>query len=153
MNQRQRAFCESYLASGNATAAAMEAGYSARTAYSSGQRLLKNVEVQEYLDRRNEEISEDSTAEVAEIRHFWTGILRDDMAKTADRLKASELLAKTYGVFLERFATEQRITSTRDSMKHLTEDELRSLIREFDDGNDVVVYIPDNGRDKVNERE
>lgn len=126
----------------------MEAGYSARTAYSSGQRLLKNVEVQEYLDQRNEEISEASTAEVAEIRRFWTGVLRDDTAKVADRLKASELLAKTYGVFLERFATDQRITSTRDSMAHMTEDELRTLIQGFDDRDGVVVYVPDNGRDK-----
>lgn len=40
MNQRQRAFCEAYLLSGNATEAAIKAGYSPKSARSIGQRLL-----------------------------------------------------------------------------------------------------------------
>jgi hypothetical protein len=41
-----------YLATGNATEAAKRAGYSQRTAYSQGQRLLKNVEVKKLLRAR-----------------------------------------------------------------------------------------------------
>ena len=43
MNQRQRAFCEAYLLSGNATEAAIKAGYSPKSARSIGQRLLTYV--------------------------------------------------------------------------------------------------------------
>ena len=39
-------FVDEYLVDLNATQAAIRAGYSEKTAYSIGQRLLKNVEVQ-----------------------------------------------------------------------------------------------------------
>lgn len=45
MNDKQRAFVREYLIDRNATQAAIRAGYSEKTAYSIGQRLLKNVEV------------------------------------------------------------------------------------------------------------
>lgn len=111
MNQRKRAFCEAYLVSGNATDAAIKAGYSTRTARSIGQRLLTNVDIQEYLEQRNQEISEANTAQIEEIREFWTSIMRDCKSKTADRLKASELLAKTYGAFSEHIVGEMSVSA------------------------------------------
>lgn len=45
LNARQELFCKEYLVDLNATQAAIRAGYSVRTAYSQGQRLLKHVEV------------------------------------------------------------------------------------------------------------
>ena len=50
LNERQRRYCEEYLIDLNATQAAIRAGYSEKTAYSMGQRLLKNVEVKTYID-------------------------------------------------------------------------------------------------------
>ena len=46
MTNKQKLFVEEYLVDLNATQAAIRAGYSAKTAYSQGQRLLKNDEVQ-----------------------------------------------------------------------------------------------------------
>lgn len=46
LNRRQILFTLEYLTDLNATQAAIRAGYSERTAYSIGQRLLKNVEIQ-----------------------------------------------------------------------------------------------------------
>ena len=45
MNDRQQLFVAEYLKDLNATQAAIRAGYSAKTASSQGQRLLRNVEV------------------------------------------------------------------------------------------------------------
>ena len=45
MTQRQRAFVRAYLECANASEAARRAGYSQRTAYSQGYRLLRNVEI------------------------------------------------------------------------------------------------------------
>lgn len=45
MNDKQESFVREYLIDLNATQAAIRAGYSDATAYSQGQRLLKNVEV------------------------------------------------------------------------------------------------------------
>ena len=47
---RQRLFVDHYLVHVNATQAAIGAGYSRKTAYSHGQRLLKNVEVAEAIE-------------------------------------------------------------------------------------------------------
>lgn len=49
LNDKQVRFVGEYLIDLNATQAAIRAGYSAKTAYSSGQRLLKNVEVQRQI--------------------------------------------------------------------------------------------------------
>lgn len=45
LTARQSAFVDEYLRDLNATQAAIRAGYSAKTAYSQGERLLRNVEV------------------------------------------------------------------------------------------------------------
>src|SRR5690242_5329316 len=45
LNDRQARFVAEYLVDLNATQAAIRAGYSARPAYSAGERLLRNVEV------------------------------------------------------------------------------------------------------------
>jgi len=50
--ERRQAFVQAYIANGhNATQAAIAAGYSEQTAYSQGQRLLRNVETQTELAR------------------------------------------------------------------------------------------------------
>ena len=126
MNQRQRAFCEAYLKCGNAAEAARNAGYSARTARSIGQRLLTYADIREYLADRNAEIMAENTATLEEIRSFWTTTMRDQEAKQADRLKASELLSKA--LLLERSREEERAAAgTVNPFDELTDEELRRL--------------------------
>jgi len=57
---KQKLFADLYLTSsmGNATDAAKRAGYSQKTAYSIGQRLLKNVEVIKYMEKRRAKLEE-----------------------------------------------------------------------------------------------
>ena len=52
LNERQKKFGDEYLIDLNATQAAIRAGYSEKTSYSMGQRLLKNVEVAAYIEKR-----------------------------------------------------------------------------------------------------
>lgn len=126
MNQRQRAFCEAYLKCGNAAEAARKAGYSARTARSIGQRLLTYADIREYLADRNAEIMAENTATLEEIRSFWTTTMRDQEAKQADRLKASELLSKA--LLLDRSREEDRAAAgTVNPFDELTDEELRRL--------------------------
>ena len=58
MNTRQSLFVDYYSGCLNATKSALDAGYSPKTAYSQGQRLLKNVEVQEALVIRKAALAE-----------------------------------------------------------------------------------------------
>ncbi len=50
LSAKQRLFVSEYLIDLNATQAAIRAGYSEKTAYSQGQRLLKHVEVQAAIE-------------------------------------------------------------------------------------------------------
>lgn len=132
MNQRQRAFCEAYLLSGNATEAAIKAGYSPKSARSIGQRLLTYVDIREYLAQRNAQIITENTATLEEIYSFWTVTMRDQASKPADRLKASELLSKA--LTLERTRSEERAAAgTLNPFDSLTDEELRRL-SEMDEG-------------------
>jgi phage terminase small subunit len=75
---RRAVFVQAYIANGhNATQAAITAGFSAKTAYSQGQRLLNNVEVRRQLAEAAQKVAEASglTAEralreLARVIHF-----------------------------------------------------------------------------------
>ncbi|WP_342512266.1 terminase small subunit [Sporosarcina sp. FSL K6-1522] len=64
LSAKQEMFCKEYMIDLNATQAAIRAGYSERTAYSQGQRLLKHVEVlarvKELKDKRADELELDA---------------------------------------------------------------------------------------------
>ena len=100
LNARQKAFAEYY--DGNITEAAKKAGYSVKTAYSQGQRLLKNVEVQAAIKARESTESRDRIATRQKRQEFWTDVMEDRKAEMKDRLKASELLGKSECDFTEK---------------------------------------------------
>jgi phage terminase small subunit len=61
---RRAAFVDGFLSNGhNATQAAITAGYSRKTAYSTGQRLLKHVEISGQLAERARDVAEASDLE------------------------------------------------------------------------------------------
>lgn len=129
LTDRQKEFVRQYLVDLNATKAAIRAGYSERTAYSVGQRLLKNVEIQRAVAAaqakraRRVEVTQDyvlsNLVEVVERtmqrapvldrkgeqvtdeegRAVWTFD-----AKSANR--ALELLGKHLGIFADKVKAE-----------------------------------------------
>lgn len=54
-NAKREDFCQQFIIDKNATQAAIRAKYSKKTAYSQGQRLLKNVDVQKRIAELQEE--------------------------------------------------------------------------------------------------
>jgi phage terminase small subunit len=81
---RQQLFIQEYVVDLNATKAAKRAGYSKKTAYSQGQRLLKNVEIQKriqgILTKRSERL--EITADMW-LRELWL-IGRSDLKNYLD---------------------------------------------------------------------
>ena len=61
---KREKFCHEYLVDFNGTQAAIRAGYSARTAGSQGQRLLKNVDIQNKIESLKQEITEPVKREI-----------------------------------------------------------------------------------------
>lgn len=79
MTARQIKFCLAYATNGNATESAKEAGYSAQTARSCGQRLLTNADVQNYLKELAEENASQKIADAKEMQEVLTSIIRQEM--------------------------------------------------------------------------
>jgi phage terminase small subunit len=102
-------FATEYVKDWNATQAAQRAGYSAKTAYSQGQRLLKNVEVRAEIDRLSTDIADHNDVEVKEIIGGLRSIAfapEDARVNNSDRLRALELLGKYKAMFTDRTLTE-----------------------------------------------
>lgn len=92
LNEKQKAFCEYYAACFNATEAAKKAGYSQKTAYSHGQRLLKNVETQNYLSTLQSRARTNRIATIDEVMEYLSDTMRNEEERTNERTKAAQLL-------------------------------------------------------------
>lgn len=58
LNLKQQLFADWYIKLMHVTNAAIKAGYSKKTAYSIGSELLKKPEIQEYIQKRKEELED-----------------------------------------------------------------------------------------------
>ena len=85
MNERQKHFADEYIISKNATKSAIKAGYSEKTSYSIGQRLLKNVEISEYIKERTEELFNERSMSIAEALAISASIARGEPQKRYSR--------------------------------------------------------------------
>ena len=108
LSPKQERFAREYLLDLNATQAAIRAGYSPKTAYSMGQRLLKNVEVQAFIQSAKQERAE-------KLARTAQDVLNDIIAVTAQArdegdlktaLKGLELQGKHLGMFTDKLQTE-----------------------------------------------
>lgn len=132
LTERQKIFADEYLIDLNATQAAIRAGYSKKTAYSQGQRALKNVEINNYIQSRLEEKEKARIASQDEVLEYLTKVIRGEtvaevvvvegkgegfsVARTMDkapdekeRLKAAELLGKRYGLYTDKIGVDGAI--------------------------------------------
>lgn len=86
LTMKQKLFAEYYIVENfNATQAAIRAGYSKKTAYSQGSRMLKNVEVNDYIEEMLKTINENRKQELEnaiankeEILQYYTRVMRGE---------------------------------------------------------------------------
>ena len=121
-------FVDEYLVDLNATQAAIRAGYSEKTAYSIGQRLLKNVEVQSMIANRMEERSKRTEITQDRVLTDIELIKQDAMRKASDKngneaminhtsaLKACELQGRHLQMWNDKVALT--IETTTDEELH-----------------------------------
>lgn len=109
LNAKQNRFVEEYPVDLNATQAAIRAGYSKKTAYSIGQRLLKDVEIQEAIQKAMKDGSERTgitqdkvVEELGKVAFAEAHDYTDADLKYGNKLKALELLGKHLGMFEKR---------------------------------------------------
>lgn len=112
MTEKQKAFCDYYLETGNATEAYKRAYPSCKkdgTARTNSSKLLTNANISQYIDKRLKEIESERIAKPEEVLQYLTSVLRGEEkdqfgldATLQDRTKAAELLGKRYRLFTDK---------------------------------------------------
>ena len=119
LNARQELFCLEYIKDGNATQAAIRAGYSEKTAGSISTRLLQKVNIRARIDELMAEMQQEKIADAEEVLRYLTSVIRGEATEEVavgtpigpevitkriggrEQVKAAELLAKRYGLLTE----------------------------------------------------
>lgn len=95
---------------GNAEQSAIKAGYSERYARGNAYKIIQRKDVQAYIAYLRYLQSNDPAsptlhiATINEVQSFWSNVMNNNNLKMSDRLRASELLAKAQGQFLNEWA-------------------------------------------------
>lgn len=106
LTPKQKAFCDYYIETGNATEAAIKAGYSEKTAKVTGYENLTKPYLKAYIDERMKELESSRIADAREVLEYLTKVMRGEEkdqfgldASLQDRTRAAELLGKRYAIF------------------------------------------------------
>lgn len=105
---RQERFIQLY--EGDATAAARAAGYKAASApamQKQAHKLIHTPAIAEAIRLREERRMSSKIASREARQQMWTDTMNDPIQTMANRLKASELLGKSSGDFIDRVALQQ----------------------------------------------
>ena len=125
LTPRQQKFCDEYLISGNATDAAIKAGYSRKTAKQTGSENLAKPDLRAYIDEQLAKIHSAKIADAEEVMKYLTSVMRGEHTEQVlklvgegvqtvtdidvsakERLKAAELIGKRYGLFTDKVGLE-----------------------------------------------
>lgn len=109
LTPKQKAFADYYIECGNATEAAIRAGYSKKTAKQIANENLTKPYLKSYIDDRLKEIESKRIATAEEVLQYLTAVMRGEEkdqfeleASLQDRTKAAELLGKRFNLFKEQ---------------------------------------------------
>lgn len=126
LSSKQQKFAAHYAVHSNATQAALHADYSEKTAYSQGQRLLKNVEIQKVI----QEIFRRNTMSEFEVLHRLTEIARGDLSDVVDDYGNLDMAkAKSKGKTKLLKKVKSRSITTDDSDIHEAEVETYDALK------------------------
>lgn len=126
MTLKQQRFADEYIITGNATQAAIKAGYSQKYANTNANKLLQNTTIKKHIDERLEQLESEKIASQQEVLSYLSSVMRGEMTEQTlrsigesgqviaeidvgakDRIKAAELLGKRYKLWTDK----QEVTS------------------------------------------
>lgn len=129
LNARQKAFCEYYVASGNATDAAIKAGYKEKNARKIGSENLTKTDIKAYVKELMDKAESERIASAEEVLQNLTAMMRGEIQEEVivvegegdgvssarimkkqvsakERIKAAELLGKRHALFTDKTKIE-----------------------------------------------
>lgn len=138
LTAKQALFVAEYMVDLNATQAAIRAGYSKKTAYSQGQRLLKNVEVQKSIAKSQQKTQEriEYTADDWRKDVMRLAELAEKSNDASNALKARDMLGKSLGIYSEKrdlTSSDGSMTPTKGpDMSKLSDEAIKELRAAYD---------------------
>ena len=87
---------------------------------------MTDVDILKYIRELQNEAATARIASIKQIKAFWSDVMHDPTEKTADRLRAGELLARSAGAFVHRLADDGESFPANGEYN----------------GEDVVIYLP-----------
>ena len=104
ISAKQERWIDEYIKCNNLTEATVKAGYTCKNPRAMG--YQNSIKFKYLIEARRKELAKEikssTIAELNDIFEFWTNIFTSEEYKTQDRIKASELLAKAKGGFIEK---------------------------------------------------
>ena len=132
LTDKQERFAQAYVLHRNATEAAKAAGYSARSAYNQGYRMLKNDEITERISDLENEL-ETNIDVINEIENQYT--FAKNSGHTNSAIKALELLSRIRGAKSDKdseISKESLETTIVESLKVLGKEKVVTLLKKCD---------------------
>ena len=129
LSDKQERFAQAYVLHRNATEAAKAAGYSARSAYNQGYRMLKNDEIVERIADLENEL-ETNIDVIDEIENQYTFAKANGHTNSA--IKALELLSRVRGSKSDKdidVSQEGLETAIVESLQVLGKEKINKLIK------------------------
>lgn len=139
LTERQKAFCDYYIETLNATEAARRAGYSERTAKEMGYENLTKPHIRAYIQERMKQMDKERIASAEEVLEYLTRVMRGEEKEKLleyneegeetiistppsirNRTKAAELLGKRYALFIDKGQVD---VSVNKSLEDFFEDD------------------------------
>ncbi|BAN07792.1 Terminase Small Subunit [Levilactobacillus brevis KB290] len=120
---KQQKFADEYIISGNATQAALKAGYAERSARSVGNENLTKPDIKAYIDAQLKKLHDEKVDSQEQIMEFLSSVRRGEVTESVatakgvydnvpvaarDRIKAAELIGKRYAMWTDK----QDLTAT-----------------------------------------
>ena len=158
LNAKKIKFIAAYLDGNNMTQSAMKAGYSRKTAYSQGSRLFKDAEIQEAIQQRANDLSEEAlmsrdkyikeiykrymTEKAPNVKRQWFEMLGNMLGFNA----ATNRMTPTLAIF-------QAVDLKREAMQKLGVNRLPKDIEDKIDANTTSLDdLPSEYKDRINNR-
>lgn len=124
MTEKQKIFCDEYLIDLNGTRAYKVAYPNVKkdsSAAARASKLLKQMDINEYIDKRLDDLRDERIAKVEDVLIYLSDVMRGQSESSVlamcgdgcqeviekppderERLKAAELLGRRYGIFTEK---------------------------------------------------
>lgn len=135
---KQKKFADEYLISGNATDAAIKAGYAKRSARSIGQENLTKPDIKNYIAERRKEIESHKIMDAKEAMQLLASIARGETKETV-------IISTGTGVFEKKKEADlkTRISAIKEILKRYpdkNDEEITAQIRKLKADADVAEW-------------